>query len=465
MPKPPNLLLIWTDEQRADTMACYGNTHIQAPNLNRLAELSFVFSNAYCSQPLCTPSRASVLTGMWPHTHGCIANNTPLDAQVHTIAEMVDGYRCAYYGKWHLGDELLPQHGFEERVGIEDGIYRPYYSRPELLEQRSDYHHYLVNLGFAPDVVAPDGARVFSRDFAAALSEKYTKSAFLGRETARFLREQNNNSDPFLLSVNFLEPHMPFFGPLNDLYAPESLPVGPAFCLEPESSSDRNLSIAARYAAKGIGNYPLQTEAQWRRLRANYYGQVTLVDRAIGEILDALKATGQADNTIVVFTSDHGDMMGDHALIAKGVLYEEVVKIPLLISVPWLSAGAKSIDGRVSQVDLVPTLLDLMAQPIPESVQGVSRADTLRGGGSLETNDVFIEWSAGDKSNQEAPQGFTAQQVARISRAQWRTIVAAQGWKMNLCDDDRCELYNLELDPHEFKIATKTPTAGLPSQI
>ena len=120
-PDAPNVLLLWTDEQRADTMACYGNTFVQAPRLNRLAEQSFAFKNAYCATPVCTPSRATIMTGLLPHTHRCIENNTPLSRETRTIAEMLDErYRCAYFGKWHLGDEVIAQHGFDDWVTIED---------------------------------------------------------------------------------------------------------------------------------------------------------------------------------------------------------------------------------------------------------------------------------------------------------------------------------------------------------
>ncbi len=108
----PNLLFIFTDQQRADTMACYGNTHVQAPNLNALADQSFVFDNAYVTQPVCTPDRSTIMTGLYPHTNGCVGNNVRLNPDVQTLAEMVsDDYATAYMGKWHLGNEVIAQHG------------------------------------------------------------------------------------------------------------------------------------------------------------------------------------------------------------------------------------------------------------------------------------------------------------------------------------------------------------------
>jgi arylsulfatase A-like enzyme len=454
MPAAPNLLLIWTDEQRADTLACYGNSVVAAPNLNRLAADSFVCDNAYCVQPVCTPSRGSILSGLWPHQHGAAANNEPLHAHVRTLAERLPAeYRRAYYGKWHLGDEIVAQHGWDEWVSIEDGIYRPYYTRPEYLERRSDYHHYLVRHGFPPDSKAPDGARVFSRGLSCAMPYRFTKAGFLGGQAADFLR-RHDPARPFALSVNFLEPHMPFFGPYNDYYDPAELPAGPAFARPPAGNASlRHRALAAQYTQCGFSGMPLRTEAEWRRLRANYYGLVTMVDRAIGEVLNALHASGLADNTIVVFTSDHGELMGDHAMLAKGVMYEEAVRVPLLLRVPWLNRGQRRIPGRLSQVDLVPTLLDLLGQSETAGLMGRSRRAVLEGTETLAGNDVVSIWH-GDEYHivpEVTVAGASRAELDAVAQQEWRTLISHEGWKLNLCTTDpQCELYDLNHDPHEL---------------
>ena len=435
----PNLLFIFTDEQRADTMSCYGNDFVQAPSLNALSEQSFVFDNAYVTQPVCTPSRATIMTGQWPHTCGCISNNVPLKPETPTLAEMLpDDYACGYYGKWHLGDEINAQHGFDEWVSIEDN-YRPYYSDPEDLKRHSDYHHYLVGRGFEPDGESL-GAAVFGRTMAADLEVQHTKSAFLGREAADFIKR--HREQPFCLHVNFLEPHMPFTGPLNGLYPHDQVPVGPCFRIPPaKNASLLHRTMADHYMSR------IATDDEMRKVRAQYLGLVTLLDRAVGNILRALEESGQADNTIVVFTSDHGDMMGEHGIVAKCVMYEEAVRVPWLMRVPWLSRRQTHVPGRASQIDLVPTLLDLMGQPLPDHLQGVSRKDVLCGEATLADNDVFIEWNGVD--------GFVAAPAKpdsdgnRVKGAPWRNIVSADGWKLNLSPSDRCELYDLNTDPCE----------------
>ncbi|MBM4048341.1 MAG: hypothetical protein FJ279_24835 [Planctomycetes bacterium] len=450
MPTKPNLLFIFTDEQRFDTMACYGNSHIRTPNLNALADQSFVFEHAYVSQPVCTPSRATLMTGLYPHTCGCTANNIPLRPETKTLAERVSpDYVRAYYGKWHLGDEVIPQHGFERWVSIED-CYRGCYSKPEYLSRFSDYHHFLIQNGFTPSAPVQGGA-VFPRLMAAKLEERFTKAAFLGREAAQFIRE--NRERPFVLYVNFLEPHMPYTGPFDALYPPAELPSGPHFWQPPPP----NASLLHRLMAARYRGGKVKTEAEARQMRACYMGNVTLVDRAVGVILGALDECGLSDSTITVFTSEHGDMMGDHGIFAKCVLYEEALKVPLLVRVPWLGKRQQFIRGRLNQVDLVPTLLELLGQPIPNGLDGESRARVLRGETSLERNDVFIEWNGTNGFPIRGAGGVSDEDWQRIA-SPWRTVISSDGWKLNLSATDQCELYDLNADPHEQQNLFDDPT-------
>ncbi len=159
-------------------MACYGNDFIQTPNLNRLADESFVFENAYCTQPVCIPSRASILTGLWPHTHRCTKNNTPLPGAMADDRGNAAESPLRLLWKMASRDEIVAQRGFTEWKSFEDGAYRPFYSRPEYLEGRSDYHSYLQRLGYPPMETAADGAKVYSRDQTALLPAQHTKAGF-----------------------------------------------------------------------------------------------------------------------------------------------------------------------------------------------------------------------------------------------------------------------------------------------
>jgi arylsulfatase A-like enzyme len=447
-PQRPNLLFIFTDEQRWDTLPCYGNDAVQAPNLERLAAQGAVFEHAYVTQSVCTPSRSSLMTGYYPHTTGCIGNNVALPADMPTIAELVpDDYARGYVGKWHLGDEVIAQHGFEEWVSLDDE-YRAHYSRPEYAETLSDYHHFLVDNGFEPDT-EEHGARVFSRPFAAQRDEPYTKARFVGARTADMVRRFGAGERPFMIYANLLEPHMPFTGPLNDLYDPGDVPTGPAFLQPPaDDAALVNRMLSEYFMNSEWEGHDLRTEAGWRRIRANYLGLVTLVDNAVGEVLQALDDSGAADNTVVVFTSDHGDMMGDHGILAKMTQYEEAVRVPLMVRAPWLAGQGRRVHGRFSQIDLVPTLLDLLGQPAPEDLHGCSRVGALQGDGSLGQEDVFIEWNG--RHGRNGPPFTTADDdTRRILALPWRTVICPDGWKLNLNPEDQCELYDLESDPYE----------------
>ena len=371
----PNVLLLWTDEQRADTMAAYGNRKIHAPSLNRLASESVVFRNAYVSQPVCTPSRSTVMTGLWPHTSGCVENNIPLSLDTPCLPRLVgdDDYRTGYFGKWHLGDEIFTQHGFEEWDSMEDG-YRRHYRDSRDKDAKSGYWHYLQDQGFKPD-----SGGYYSRGFAAKLPLEHCKPKFLERKACDFIRR--HRKEPFILSVNFLEPHMPFYGPLDDEHDPDRIDL-PKNYLDPLEDNEplRYRLLRANYRKKGYGGNDLKTEKGWRRLICNYWGLVTQVDLSVGAILKTLEDAGVADNTVIVYTSDHGDMMGAHQLLAKTVMYQESVQVPLLMRVPGVRH--RMVPQPVSHIDLVPTLLDVLDRPIPDALPGHSLAPTFAGGQS-----------------------------------------------------------------------------------
>ena len=173
-----------------------------------------------------------------------------------------------------------------------------------------------------------------------------------------------------------------------------------------------------------------------------------MVDNQVGRILEALDASGQSNETIVIFTSDHGDMMGDHNQVGKHVPYEESVRIPLLIRDPRLGFDQRRVSGRFSQIDLVPTLLELLEQQPPDDLHGRSRAAAVRGDGTLERVDTFIEWN--DSERNMPGSGLNADPVSQaIESAPRRTVIGHEGWKLNLYEADDHELYDLNADPHE----------------
>jgi arylsulfatase A-like enzyme len=424
----PNLLFLWTDEQRADTLSVYGNHRFRMPALHRLARECVVFDRCYDTQPVCTPARSSVLTGQWPHANGCITNNIPLRRDTPALPELLgdSAYRTAYMGKWHLGDELFAQHGFQEWVAIEDGYNQHFYPDRDK-NAKSDYHAFLANLGYQPD--ARSGR--YSRQFAVRRPIEHCKPAFLAGRAADFIHR--HRAAPWMLYVNFLEPHMPFYGPLNELHSEDEAPVPANYPGAPiEREPERYVRLRQRYREQGFEGHDLKTRAGWQRLNRNYAGLCSQVDQAIGRILWMLESTGQADNTILVFTSDHGEMMGSHGLIGKGVLYEEACRVPLLLRVPFRRHGLVPVTQPVSQIDLVPTLLDLLGKRPPESLPGQTLTPLLEEN-QLREDHVFIEWHT-------PPDGPNA-----------RAVISPEGWKLGLYDTDNCLLFQRHRDPLEME--------------
>ena len=465
MPERPNLVFVFSDRQRYDTMRCYGNDWIQTPHLNALSEQSFVFENAYVTQAVCAPSRSSIMTGLFPHATGVPRNKLVMRQDAKTIAEMVSpDYKCAYFGKWHLGDEVVAQRGFDHWISGMDRLWEEY-TNDDYLAFRTDYHHYLVANGYEPDQDAPPG-RIFSDHFRSQLPAEHQMASFFADHARDFIHENADN--PFVLYVSFLEPHPPFTGPFDDLYDPATLPVDPTFMKKPEGGSMFNRVRADFFmqtefsdaidpeskvdwerrrneynATPMLVGHDISTEAGWRQLRAGYMGNMTVVDNAVGTIVDAVDEAGLADDTIVVFTSEHGDLVGTHGMLEMRTPYEEASRAPLLMRVPWLSSAQRSIGGNFSHVDLVPTMLDLLYEPTPTGLHGTSRAPVLKGEATLDDNDVFIEHNGvGDRD-------LGNPRINRLNELPWRTVVTSDRWKLNLCATDQCELFDLNSDPYE----------------
>jgi len=376
---------------------------------------------------------------------------------IETFAEFfTDDYHTAYYGKWHLGDEVIKRRGWDEWHSIEDQ-YRVWSTKEDNNEILSDYHHYLISQGYKPDKES-SGKMVFSRSFAAQLPEEHTKAAYLGRKVSEFI--DHNKANPFAICVNFFEPHPPYTGPFDDLYEPDDIPQTPVFRVDPPDNASRMSTLMADDQAKKrlVINQDQETsileaddafngpqnnsEKEFRRVQAKYYGLVTLMDKAVGQILDAIEKAGISEETIVVFTSEHGDQMGDHNFFHKIVMYEQSTKVPMLVRIPWLESYR--IKGRYSHIDTIPTLLELMGQKIPDHLQGQSRMKDLETKKSLEENDVYLDWNG-----RSVDQTFPLSELERMREIPHRCVITGDGWKLNLSVGDQSELYDLNSDPYE----------------
>lgn len=281
---------------------------------------------------------------------------------------------------------------------------------------------------------------MFGRGFCCRLPEEHGKPAWIARQAVDFIDRQAGK--PFALYVNFLEPHMPFFGPRDDQYDPNSidLPVNHE-AMPDDSYPQKYVEKSSRMVPDGFPAQSERTEADWRKVRARYYGLCSLVDTHAGKILDKLKESGQWDNTVVVFTSDHGDMMGSHAQTAKGVMYEEAVRVPMLIKM-HAQASMKRVEGAMSHIDVMPTLLDLMKQDIPGEMQGKSLKAVMESDNPRLDEDIVIEWNNSSPDGQGPPKYKGKQNDER-------TLITPDGWKFAWSAEGKHLLFNHNDDPQE----------------
>jgi arylsulfatase A-like enzyme len=436
--RKPNLILFLPDQQRADTLACYGGVKVHAPNLNKLASESVIFERTYVTHSVCTPSRSSLMTGTWPHINGCTHNSVPLDRRFRVFPELMqdDDYRTAYIGKWHLGEDGPGGRGFEHCIST-DG--------------HGDYSNFLISKNIAPDKA--NGR--FSEVAVSNLPIELSRPKFLERQACDFI--EKHQRDPFILVVAFVEPHSPYNGPLN--YAN---PLGEVK-LDATATLAENQDIPLRYrlmrewqqaeALLDRERLPIQlffgiTPDEYRSIKQRYLGLVTLVDQSVGAILGCLERCGLAEHTIVVHTSDHGDSLGAHHLFGKETMFEEATRVPWLIRLAG-QTRQKMISNPVSHIDFVPTLLDLLGQPNHPQCAGKSLLPLINDATAL-PNNVFLEWAPNRTKVKKGSRLARRRMIKRAVEESTRTLVSPEGWKLCLRDKDLNELYNLNEDPFEM---------------
>lgn len=321
----PNLLVIMADQWRAQAFGFAGDENAKTPNLDRLSSQSVVFTNAISNVPVCCPARATFMTGQRPFTHGVFMNDVPLPTNAITIAKVLkaQGYDTGYIGKWHLNangrSNFIPR---ERRQGFD------YWKAMECTHNYSNSFYYADE----PVKLKWDGYDAFAQ----------TKDAI------GYILKRTNIAKPFFLMLSFGPPHDPYNmvpGEFKKMFDPKKLKLRP--------------------------NVPPQWEQRARNMLSGYYAHCAALDKCVGDLMEALDKSGLITNTIVVFLSDHGDMLGSHGAHDKQQPYEESIRIPLIIHYPALFGNkGKKLDAIISMEDIMPTLLGLCKAPIPETVEG-----------------------------------------------------------------------------------------------
>jgi uncharacterized sulfatase len=350
-----NFVFIMTDTQNKSMVGAYGDPVVDTPNLDRLAATGIRFERAYTTCPLCTPARGGIFTGQYPQVNGAWTNNQAPHANVPLMGTIFrhNGFRAAYTGKWHL--EGVSYYG----DGEPDGGFEP--------DWWYDGKRYARDIG-------PEMFRHYrtARTAAELREAGFTEDLIWGHRVAdRAIDFLNQVGDEdFVLAVSFDEPHGPFVTPPDywEKFAPEDIPEQPNF--------GAPLTNKPALQKMQRASFEEQDWLSFAASRLRHFGCNSYIDREIGRVIDAVEAT-HGDDTLIIYTSDHGDMMGAHGLRSKGpMMYEETTNVPFIVRAPGGPTGAVS-HALVSHLDVLPTMLALSGIGIPESLHGVSLAPLL----------------------------------------------------------------------------------------
>jgi arylsulfatase A-like enzyme len=439
LPRKPNLIVFLPDQLRADTVFGENAKVVHAPNIHKLASQSVVFNCAYVTQPICAPSRSSLLSGTWPHANSCTNNQDSLSLKFKCLPELIGDpdYRTGYFGKWHLGDEFSAQRGFQEWASTEEDFKSPDSDRQ--IDGISDYSKFLISKGYHPDT---GEGKYFSYPFVSKLSIEVRKPKFLEDRACKFLEAARDR--PFVMFIAFFEPHPPYMGPLNNEHALESI------ALDPTNGQTFGTDIPLRSRVlQEFYRKELRTPGAYRQTKQRYFGLIAEIDRCIGGILTKVSELALTDRTIVVLTSDHGDMMGAHDILGKRLMFEQSARVPYLVKMPEQD---RSVEYAlpISHIDFVPTMLDLLGKSSSSQCVGQSRAKLIRGETPPAPGLVFLEWCPAKEHEMTRNSKLgSKEQIRECLKESTRAVVSPDGWKLCLRDKDTNELYNLREDSSE----------------
>lgn len=446
---------------RRDVIGSFGNHHIRTHNIDSLVSEGVAFTRAYCQNPVCTPSRASFLTGRYPFATGVVANGNeffPPEEKLVTRTLADAGYDCGLVGKLHLAAvmerQVLPDgtsHAVTRSEARTDDGYRHFHWNHDpknVWEEGDQYHEWIDEQGVDLVELRRKGA----------IPERLHQSTWCADRAIDFIESEGNA--PWLLSVNMFHPHAPWDMPIEAIkrFDIESLP-GPLFresdlAMQNEYLKDVDLLGDSPVSIRpddfprasmnahqgGLGSLPGN---RGKLLQAAQWACVELIDRQIGRILDTLEATGQRKDTIVILHSDHGQPFGDHGIMSTGCrFYECISRVPLVFSWPGHFREGLRARGLVELIDVAPTLLDLAGLPIPEQMHGQSLHPVLSGGADPD------KIKEGTHCEYYFSSGYFSGDSAKCT---YGTMYRDEQYKLSVYHGvDEGELYDLENDPSEF---------------
>lgn len=482
MNKRPNFLFIMTDQQRADWLSCAGHPVLKTPNIDALAAAGTRFENFHATSPVCMPNRASFMTGRYPTTHGLRSNGCSLSLRANTFVDVLaaSGYHTAAIGKSHLQpmmgmppyEEDLPEPGPIAEAWRDDGgnyeqeepdqyrgdapyeLQLPYYGyqHVDMITDHGDRcggHYGQWFRQNAPDWRAlHDSANELPHDYVCPqayrtpVPEALYPTSYVKDRSIDYLKGRANEDDPFFAFVSFPDPHHPFNPPGKywDLYRPDDFAVPlPYEAHRNPTPPMRHVRDAWQSNAALVSpqTATMATERQLQEAMALSAGMIAMIDDAVGELVATLRDTGLYDDTVICFTSDHGDYLGDFNLLLKGSMpFRSITQVPMIWSDP-ADRTARTTDALAATIDLPATILDRVSVPPYFGMQARSFLPVLQGETPRHRDELFIEYN-----DSGARLGFdTAVRVKAIVTDRYRFTIYK--------DEDWGELYDLAEDPNE----------------
>jgi arylsulfatase len=438
--KRPNILWYCTDQQRFDTIGALGNPHVDTPNIDKLLESGVAFTHAYCQSPICTPSRSSFLTGLYPaRLHNTRNGNGTFPEFPPLITKLVSdaGYRCGNIGKFHLTSS-----GHRTEPRLDDGMTYWKFSHAPRDDWESGHHYadWVGDQGGDLDAMRNSPERV---DPAMHQTRWATECAI--EFTACESESNPQDADqPWMLCVNIYDPHPPFIPPkfYADQFDAKQMP-GPYF-------QPKDLAQQTRLSAIDFQGDPKTPEGHdAKQMQAYYYAMIKQIDDQFQRIIEHLQTTNQLENTIIIFTSDHGESLGDHGLLEKGCrFYEGLVRVPLIFSCPAKFLQNVRREALVELLDLTSTIIELAGIEHPDYMQGRSLIPLLTNSDSVDSHREFVRSEYFDALDPFFTGGTGA--FATMYRNRQFKLSVYHGHELG-------ELYDLENDPWEFNDLWNNP--------
>ncbi|RZO73806.1 MAG: DUF4976 domain-containing protein [Limisphaerales bacterium] len=428
----PNIVLILCDDHRYDAMGFMGHPFIETPHMDRLAADGVHFENAFVTTSLCSPSRASILTGMYAHRHGVIDNYNPVSEELTFFPQLLQesGYETAFIGKWHMGGNIDdPQRGFDHWLSFKgQGVY---WTDPSKSSVKGRY---------VPQA-SRDGYNVNGKD-------RLGQEGYITDELSQFTLEwlnQRKSEKPFFLYVSHKAAHADFIPAERHAYRykDQKLPVHKDWKGNKVIEQGKPLWVQNQRNSRHGIEYAYYTHLDMEQYYQRYCETLLAVDDSLGELMHWLDESGESENTLVLYMGDNGFLFGEHGLIDKRNAYEESMRIPLMVKFPGVVSKGLKVPSMVANIDIAPTLLDVAGVRIPEHMDGRSFSPMLKGKNTPWRQYLLYEYFW----ERNYPQTPTTHSLRgdRFKYIRYHGI-----W-------DKDELYDLESDPDELQNLIREP--------